>query len=414
MEYLRWLFDTGVAELGASGRITALNRENLPDADLPDGVRALLWARYQSLGKEPRKVLDLAAVIGRSFPLSLLEQVSNRDPLALWATLEPLITAGLIRDLTGERYSLSHDKLRQTVYESIGPPSKRSLHARVARALQAQRADPAELAHHFLRANAWAEAFEQLQRAAQGAERDFAWDVALQGYNRALDLSDRLPGADRKRFALLQARERLLENMDRRPERAAAVEQLTALAERLGDTSLMAEAQLKRMAVLLRGGHVAEAEEAQERALKLFTELGDTAGQARVYRELAYTAWTNSDYEAMLEANLGALRLYQTLGNRRAEASAAWNIAQAYRHLEQQSEALRWAETAAAIYKTLNDPLGEYTRLDTLAWAHAQRGEATASAAFLEQALPICEKLGDKHLSMQKTHDAGSVLVGRR
>ena len=412
MEYLRWLFDKGVTELGASGRIVALKRENLPAANLPDGVRTLLWARYQSLAEEPREVLDLAAVIGCSFPLGLLEQTSNRDPLTLWSILEPLITAGLVSDLTGERYSLSHDKLRQTVYENIGPPVKRGLHARVAEALQGQKADPAELAHHFLRANAWAEAFDSLQQAARQAERAFAWDVALQGYTRALDLSDRLPDADRKRFVLLQARERLLENMDRRPERAAAVEQMTALAERIGDPSLMAEAQLKQMAVLLRGGQAAEAEEAQGRALRLFAELGDTAGQARVYRELAYTAWTNSDYEAMLAANLSALRLYQALKNRRAEASAAWNIAQAYRHLEHQGEALVWAETAAEIYKTLNDPLGEYTRLDTLAWAHAQRGETAASAAYLEQALPICERLNDKHLSLQKYMTLGHYLLG--
>ena len=411
MEYLRWLHHTGVAELGASGWIAAVKRENLAATNLPDGVRTLLWARYQSLDEGAREVLELTAVIGRSFPLGLLEQVSQCDPLALWATLEPLIAAGLVSDLSGERYSLSHDKLRQTVYESIGPPLKRALHDRVARALQAQRADPAELAHHFLRANAWAEAFGALQKAAQGAEKDFAWDVALQGYTRALDLCDRLPDADRERFALLQAKERLLENMDRRPERAAAVEQLTALAERLGDTHLVAEAQLRRMAVLLRGGHVIEAEEAQGRALNLFAELGDTAGQARVYRELAYTAWTNSDYEAMLEANLSALRLYQALNNRRAEASAAWNIAQAYRHLEQQSEALTWAETAAEIYKTLNDPLGEYTRLNTLAWAHAQRGEVAASAAYLEQALPICEKLNDKHLSLQQHMTLGQYLL---
>ena len=411
MEYLRWLHGAGVTELGSSGRIAALKRENLPEADLPDGVRTLLWARYQGLDEAAREVLNLAAVIGRSFNLSLLEQVSDHAPLALWSTLEPLITAGLISDLSGERYTLSHDKLRQTVYESIGPPVRRSLHDRVARALHAQRADPAELAHHFLRANAWAEAFEQLQEAAQRAERDFAWDVALQGYNRALALCDRLPDADRKRFVLLQAKERLLENMDRRPERAAAAEQLTALAERLGDTHLVAEAQLRQMAVLLHGGHVTEAEEAQERALNLFAELGDTAGQARVYRELAYTAWTNSDYEAMLEANLSALQLYQALNNRRAEASAAWNIAQAYRHLEQQSEALMWAEAAAEIYKTLNDPLGEYTRLNTLAWAHAQQGEVAASAAYLERALPIWEKLNDKHLSLQQHITLGQHLL---
>lgn len=412
VEYLRWLHDKQVIELGADQRIITLKRENLTDTRLPAGVRTLLWARYQGLDEPARGALDLAAVIGRGFPFSLLETVSGRDPLDLWETVEPLVAAGLLSELPGEHYSLSHDKLRQTIYEGLGPPVKRTLHARVATALDAHGADPAELAHHYLRANAWADAFESLQSAARQAEEDFAWDVALQAYSRALDLCDRLPDADRKRFGLLQAKERLLENMDRRPERAAVVEQMTALAERLGDSALIAEAHLKRMAVRLRAGQAAEAQEAQDQAIKLFSDLGDTAGEARVYRELAYTAWTNSDYEAMLAANFEALRLYQALGNRRAEASTAWNIAQAYRRLDQPDEALEWAERAADMYEALTDLLGEYMRLDTLAWAQARRGETAVSAAYVKQLLPVCERLNDKHLSLEKHMTLGHHLLG--
>jgi tetratricopeptide (TPR) repeat protein/DNA-binding SARP family transcriptional activator len=415
VEYLRWLHDSGVIELDAAQRIAALRREHLAKASLPEGVRALLWARYRSLDEASCELLDLAAVIGRSFALGLLERASGRDPLALWSTLEPLIAAGLVTEvsseMSSEHYSLSHDKLRQTVYESIGPPIKRSLHARVAEASQLQNVDHAELAHHYLRANAWAEAFDHLQIAARQAEQDFAWNVALQGYTRALELSDRLPDADRKRFSLLQARERLLENMDRRPERAATAHQLTALAERIGDPKLVAEAQVKRMAVLLRSGQKAEAEEAQHRALNLFAELGNLAGEASVYRELAYTAWTNSDYQAMLEANFEALRLYQAVGNRWAEAATAWNIAQAYRRLAQHERALTWAETAAAMYRESTDLLGEYMRLDTLAWVHSQRGEVKVSVSYVEQLLPICEKLNDKHLSVEKNMILGQYLL---
>nr|MDQ3397922.1 tetratricopeptide repeat protein [Deinococcota bacterium] len=415
VEYLRWLHDTGVIELDTAQRIAVLRRERLAQASLPEGVRALLWARYKSLDEASCELLDLAAVIGRSFALGLLERASGRDPLALWSTLEPLITAGLVTELANEHYSLSHDKLRQTVYQRIGPPTKRALHARVAEALQLhnvdQNVDHAELAHHYLRANAWTEAFDHLQSAARQAEGDFAWAVALQGYNRALDLSDRLPDAGRKRFALLQARERLLEHMDRRPERAATILQMTALAERIGDPELVAEAQVKWMAVLLRSGQLAEAEEAQHRALNLFAELGDLAGEASVYRELAYTAWTNSDYEAMLGASVEALRLYQTLGNRRAEAATTWNIAQAYRRLVQHEKALTWAETAAAMYQESTDLLGEYMRLDTLAWVHGQRGEVKDSVAYVEQLLPICEKLNDKHLSVEKNMILGQYLL---
>jgi len=411
VEYLYWLRDSGVIERDEGRRVAHLRRERMRRSAVPEGVRTLIWARYQTLAEEARRVLDLAAVIGRTFELDLLERASGRDPIALWSILEPLIASGLIVGLPEEQYTFSHDKLRQTVYQAIGPPLRRALHARVAEALQQGRADEAELAHHYLRAQAWPAAFRHLEAAAEQADGEHAWGVALQAYNRALEIVDRLPDADRKRFAVLQAVEKLLEYMDRRPEWVEVVEQLNVLAQRLEDPQLVAEAQLKKMTTLTVMGDYRGTDEAREKIGRMFADLGDEASEAHAYRELAYAAWISSDYQGVLTASFEALRIYRRLGNRRAEAAIAENISHAYRWLGNVEEAVEWGEAAAAIYQELGDWLGEYLHLDTLAWMHLQRGNDRVIIPLLKQLLTVCEKLGDKHLLVEKHMNLGQAYL---
>ncbi len=411
MEYLRWLQDIKVIELDDSRQITSLNRNKIQENALPEGVRTLVRARIQGLDKVSHNILNLATVIGRSFTYELLEAASKQDAMELWSSFEPLLTAGLVLKATNEQYILAHDKIRQTVYENIPLPLQHNLHSKVARALKDQKGDDAELAHHYLRAKNWADAFKHLIVAAQQAEANHAWESALQGYTRALDTLDYLEDDVPKRFELLQACERLHEYMDRRIERAQVVEQLLALARQAQDSNLLAEAHLNHMSVLMQAGYTTAAIEAHKEAIKLFSELNNTEAEARAYQELAYAAWQNADFEGVLKASFKALSLYQALGERRSEAATLGNIAQAHRHLGNLDEALKWAEEAADIYQELGNKLGEYIRLDTKAWLHLQRGDNMAAALLIKQLLPISKQLSDKHLLVGKYMNLGQIYL---
>lgn len=411
-EYLRWLHDSAVLELDAERRIRGVRYERIDRSALPEGVRALVWARYQALDDTAQAALRLAAVIGRTFDFGLLEAASTAEPIPLWSTVEPLLASELIVEASGEQYTFSHDKMRQTVYESIGPPVRRALHAQVAEVLRERGAAHTELVHHTLRARLWPASFEHLDSVARTAEKEHSWEVALQAYTRILDIVDRLPDADRKRFGALQGLERLLEFMDRRAERAAVVEQMTALAERIDDPGLEAEAHLKRMAVLIQQGDRTEAEEARLLALRLFAHLGDAAGEARVYRELGYATWSRGDYSGALEASLASIDIYRRLGNRRAEAAVSQNIARAHRWLGNHEGALEWSGRAADIYGELGDPLGAFLRLDGFAYVAMERNDLQAAIPLIEQLLPICKQLGDKHLQLEKHMNLARCLLG--
>jgi hypothetical protein len=220
----------------------------------------------------------------------------------------------------------------------------------VVSALAAAGAGDAERAHHYLRAELWPQAYEHLRVAARSAEADSAWEVAREAYARILEIAPRLDDPDRKRFEALQAIERLLEFMGRRPEWVATIERLTRLANRVGDPRMRAEAALKRMAMRSVQGDGPGAAAAFEEADALFEALGDASSRARAYRDVAYLAWMRGDYHEVVAASFAAMAIDRELGQRRALAATAENVSHAYRWLGQDDEAEHWAEHAAAIY----------------------------------------------------------------
>jgi predicted ATPase len=210
VEYLRWLIEVGIVRVDSRRRICALEGEPQNDA-LPSGVRSLIQARIGGLDGEARDLLKLAAVIGRTFDLLLLRKLASRGQAGTFETIDLLLASGLVARDPGGTYHFSHDKLRQAPYEGIGDLERQELHLRVAEALEELDGEPADLAHHYLRAWLWRPALENLVQTARKAQESYAWETALDSYTRALEIVDELPDAGETRFELLLAREQLLE-----------------------------------------------------------------------------------------------------------------------------------------------------------------------------------------------------------
>ena len=280
LEYLRWLIESGAVEIDPRRRISGLKSEVLLESALPSGVRALMQARFGGLHEEARELLEVAAVIGRSFDIGLLCRAADRGEIEAFTTMKPLMSSGLIVGAPQEKkYHLSHDKLRQALYEDIDDFQRRTMHLRVARALEEEGCEPAELAHHYVRAEEWRPALENLVRAAHRAEASHAWETALKDYGRALEIVEKVPGSGETKFDLLAARESLIEHLDRREERTAAVQELFELANNLGDRTRIAEVNIRRIGILMVTDPEAAAESGRA-AVDIFRELDDMAGEA--------------------------------------------------------------------------------------------------------------------------------------
>lgn len=385
VEYLRWLIEAGTVEIDSRRRISGLKDEALQENVLPSGVRSLMQARFSGLDEEAREIVELAAVLGRSFDLALLSNAGVRGEARIAELMESLMSSWLIvqNPATEGTYYFSHDKLCQALYEDIGQARRRNLHLRVAGAIEKDGSEPAELAHHYLQAREWQPAFENLVRAAKKAEESYAWDTASENYARALEVAEKLPGYEEKRFALLSARERFLEHMDRRDAHSAYM----SLLDPKG------------------------AEKAGRAALSIFRELGDKAGEARAHRELGYVRWGNRDHAAALEANLQALWIHRELGHRMAAAGVAGNIAHVYRGMNDFDSAIRWNEEALQIDREIGDRLGEAFRLNSMANINRERGDLETTLSLHLGSLEITVEIGAKNLQVTQHVNCGTMYL---
>lgn len=170
---------------------------------IPLTLNDLLMARIDLLGAA-RGTAQLAACIGREFPIELLEALHPGSPAELQAHLGELLRAGLINP--GSQASLSqfkHALIQQAAYLSQPRALRRQTHARIAETLQQRfpaRAlhAPAQVAHHLSEAGQGAAAVPLWQSAGAHAQRISAYREAAQYYQRALDcLSDMPPGSQR-------------------------------------------------------------------------------------------------------------------------------------------------------------------------------------------------------------------------
>ncbi len=127
----------------------SLNDRHSLDLGRSQRIKEIIRERMDRLPDQARRVLQLAAVIGRDFSLELLELASERDPIQ---GLEVLLRRQFLIERLDERLDFNHHVVRQVAYDSMTALWRRRLHGRVADALAQLRTaqeNPAEVAFHY-------------------------------------------------------------------------------------------------------------------------------------------------------------------------------------------------------------------------------------------------------------------------
>ena len=166
-------------------------------AALPPKVQAVIQSRLLRLSAPARGLIDVAAVIGRSFTLEVLALASEQSEDVLTLGLDELWQNKIVDTQDADAYDFSHDKLREVALVAISPAWRRLLHQRVARALATVHAHnldgvSGQLAHHCEASNQADEAINYYQRAARVAHRLSALADAISYLQRAIKLLPRL------------------------------------------------------------------------------------------------------------------------------------------------------------------------------------------------------------------------------
>ncbi|MBU0495990.1 MAG: AAA family ATPase, partial [Chloroflexi bacterium] len=206
-EIIRALIDNGaIVQDPVAGSWIATRDVN--QIALPDTLHGVLMARIDRLHEESKRVLQLAAVIGRIFLYRILAAIAQEER-ELDEHLLTLQQEELIRERASVpelEYIFKHHLTQEAAYRGLLRKDRLVFHRRVAEALErlfSGRVDEQVglLAYHWERADEPARAIDYLLRAGDQSRLAYAHQEAIDYYQRALALLRGQGDAGRERAA---------------------------------------------------------------------------------------------------------------------------------------------------------------------------------------------------------------------
>jgi class 3 adenylate cyclase/tetratricopeptide (TPR) repeat protein len=276
---------------------------------IPGTVHDVLLARVDRLAEEPRRVLQTASVLGREFPLRLLEAVWS-GPGGLEPHLAELRRLEFIHEQADEGepvYAFKHALTQDVAYQSLLSSRRARLHeaAGVAyEALYAERLGEVydRLAYHYSRAARPEKAVEYLRLFAESAVRGYAHAEAAEALREALRHVEGLPTdlRDREACELTLRLVYSLYFLGAFEESRDALRAVEARATRLGDPELAG-----RLYMWLghTDAHAAGGDAAQSiaRAIKESSRSGDVATFGKAHYVLSREAFWSGRFSDGIE-----------------------------------------------------------------------------------------------------------------
>jgi ABC-type oligopeptide transport system substrate-binding subunit/class 3 adenylate cyclase len=198
-EIIRALIGSRAIVRDAAGRWRLT--QDVDDLPIPETLQGVLVSRIDRLREDTKRVLQMAAVIGRTFLYRLLitiaEQEKDLDQHLLALQREQMIRErARIPEL---EYIFKHHLTQEAAYNGLLKKERRTLHRQVAQALERLFPERLEeevglLAHHWEQAGDGARAVPYLLRAGDQARTAYAHAEAVDYYRRALVFQE--PQAD--------------------------------------------------------------------------------------------------------------------------------------------------------------------------------------------------------------------------
>jgi tetratricopeptide (TPR) repeat protein len=313
-ELVKALTDAG-ALAGAPGNYRLVGP--VSDVVIPESVQALLAARIDRLTEQDKRVLQIAAVIGRDFGWTVLLGVAQLSEDALRASLDALVHAEFIyeTELYPEpEYCFKHALTQNVAYEGQLQEHRNKTHTAVAGALESEdergNERSAEIAQHLDAAGDDHGAALAYARAGDHAGIRFA-EAAARYWTRVLELTEGASSDEMLGLRLRAYVARLLRGWSATTSTEEARQLLLdgrVLAERLGDRAALMRLE-STYALLVVGDDPMGQFPHLERALALVDESTPLAERISLHQRYSWTHGWFGDARIALETAEAGLAL---------------------------------------------------------------------------------------------------------
>lgn len=401
-EVLRSLIEDGtIAHKNGHWEIT----RSVTDINIPNTLQGVLTARIDRLEESVKRVLQVAAVIGRVFPRFVLAPIINDEEM-LDKALEQLELADLISVHKREpepEYIFKHVLTYETAYNSMLHQQRQMIHRQIADFMATRYWLLGEqfapiVAHHYYKSEIWPRAMRYLQRAAEAAIQSFANEEAVKFYTQALEVADIIgPGADQPALvAIYEGRARIRTRLGEPQEAVEDYQKMLAKAKELKDDAAQMRA-LNGLGALHASHHnFTEASEFFQQALAVARRIGDKQGTAETLNQLGMFYYSMGQLELATKCYREAYDLSIELQSEVGRINAEDGLA---RVMLEQGEVLaslvRYQEEIIPVRRRLGYRGGLMHSLAAVLMAQVYLGDYTAAEQTATELLELHEKSGD-------------------
>jgi tetratricopeptide (TPR) repeat protein len=275
-----------------SRTIAELPAEYPAGSRVPETLRDALTARLDRLQSSVQHIAQLAAVIGRQFPVEWLEAASNASPASLANSIQELVRSGLVLERhspVGMSYEFKHALVRDSAYESLLRGERERLHARIAQAIENFDHDqqPALIAFHYQAAGAPDRALPYWIRAGGNAQQRDANEEAAVHFRSALDYLEQIGEQSARTLQVVVGGALALHLSGSREAAAALLARHAPLAAKLNDPAPLAKYHIAFGKISSFHGQREVARDNLKRGLKLAESVNDIPMIAEAELDLA-------------------------------------------------------------------------------------------------------------------------------
>src|SRR5882724_6020079 len=375
---------------------------------VPDTIEEVLGGRIDRLAAEDRRLLEVAAVVGKDVSFSVVRDVTGIPDDALRRAFERLKGAEFLYETSPgpeTEYTFKHTLTHEIAYGRLLVEPRRALHARIVETIErlypARLADHVErLAHHAFEGAAWAKAHAYLHQAGTKAFTRCAHQEAAACFERALTALGRLPEGRERTERIVDLRFDLRNTLQPLGEFGRILECLReaeTLARTLDDQRRLGEASAYLTDYFRLMGDQDRAIEYGHQALAIADSLAEFTLRLRANTYLGQTYHALGDYRraaGFLTRNIDMLdgdRILQSYGfaqfpSVHSRTSLVWCLTE----LGEFEDGARIGREAVRIGEAVDHPFTLATAHAGIGSLHVRQGNLEAGIPILEQGLDLC------------------------
>jgi tetratricopeptide (TPR) repeat protein len=413
-------------------------------ASVPRSIQEAVQQRTSYLSANAQHLVTLAAVAGRRFNVTLLQEVMQCDEAHLLALLKEVMAAQLVVEEAIDQFAFRHALTQHAITTSLLLRERQRLHQSIAQTLErlyisspiSRERYLEDLAYHFYEAGMWEQAQACAQEAGEKALRLYAQQAAIDHFTRAVEAAHHLSQTPRPHLYLARGQayetlgdfERARGDYERALDVARTVHdsklewqcmtalgflwtghdyeragvwfrQALALTGELDDSSLRATSLNRLGNWLVNTGHIQEALEAHQEALRLFEMRADKQGMAQTLDMLGMAHYFAGDPARAVKDFFGrAIELFRTLGDHqsllstlatRAADSAPEMIETTFSALRTRDECVQDAEEALRLARQMSSQAGQAFVEIATTYVLSSFGELGPAFVHAQEALRI-------------------------